>query len=160
MKIRLCFSAVTALWLMAMLSPSFASTLSFGDLAFRATVGSMQGSAAYVSITNKGAEDEFLLAAESNLARKTELHMMVMEDGVMRMRQIDSGIRIPAGETLHLAPGGFHIMLIGLTSALTAGARFSLELLFEKAGTVTLDGVALRPAEISKMKRPATKPAQ
>ena len=54
--------------------------------------------------------------ATSNLARKTELHLMEMDNGVMRMRPIEGGIDLPAGKTIHLAPGGYHVMLIGLNA--------------------------------------------
>ena len=80
-----------------MLSPAMASDLMFGSLQFRATVGSMPSSAAYLSITNHGAMDDRLLAVESSLARKTELHTMDVTNGVMKMRQVDGGIAIPAG---------------------------------------------------------------
>ena len=51
-----------------------------------------------MSITNHGAMADRLLAAESSLSRKTELHTMEVTNGVMKMRQIDDGIAIPAGQ--------------------------------------------------------------
>ena len=61
--------AAVLMGLMA-LSPTMASDLVFGALQFRATVGSMPSSAAYLSITNHGAMADRLLAVESSLARK------------------------------------------------------------------------------------------
>ena len=72
-----------------MLSSAMASDLIFGPLQFRATIGSMPSSAAYLSITNHGAMADRLLAVESSLAHKTELHTMEVTNGVMKMRQID-----------------------------------------------------------------------
>ena len=95
-----------------------ASEIMFGPLQFRATVGSMSSSAAYVSIMNHGKMADRLLDATSNLARKTELHLMEMDNGVMKMRPVEDGIDIPAGKTIHLAPGGYHVMLIGLNAPL------------------------------------------
>ena len=131
-----------------MLSPAMASDLMFGALQFRATIGSMPSSAAYLSITNHGGTADRLLAVESVLARKTELHTMDFTNGVMKMRQIDGGIAIPAGKTIQLAPGGFHVMLIGLKAALNADKNYQVTLMFEKAGKVKLTGLAKRPADL------------
>ena len=130
------------------LSPAMASDLMFGSLQFRATIGSMPSSAAYLSITNHGVTADRLLAVESSLARKTELHTMDVTNGVMKMRQIDGGINIPAGKTVQLAPGGFHVMLIGLKAPLNADKNYQVTLVFEKAGRVKLTGLAKRPADL------------
>ena len=131
-----------------MLSPAMASDLMFGALQFRATIGSMPSSAAYLSITNHGVTADRLLAVESSLARKTELHTMDVTNGVMKMRQIDDGIAIPPGKTVQLAPGGFHVMLIGLKAPLNADENYQVTLTFEKAGKVNLTGLAKRPADL------------
>ena len=90
-----------------MLSPTIASDLMFGELQFRAMIGSMPSSAAYLSITNHGTTADRLLAVESILARKTELHTMDFTNGFMKMRQVEGGIPILAGKTTQLAPVGF-----------------------------------------------------
>ena len=131
-----------------MLSPAMASDLMFGALQFRATIGSMPSSAAYLSITNQGAMADQLLAVESSLAHKTELHTMDVTNGVMKMRQIHGGIAIPAGKTIQLAPGGFHVMLIGLKAPLNADENYQVTLVFEKAEKVKLTGLAKRPADL------------
>ena len=131
-----------------MLSPVMASDLMFGALQFRATIGSMPSSAAYLSITNHGGTADRLLAVESSVARKTELHTMEVINGVMKMRQIDGGINIPAGKTIQLLPGGFHVMLIGLKAPLNADENYQVTLVFEKAGRVKLTGLAKRPADL------------
>jgi len=89
-----------------------------------------------------------LLAAESSLSRKTELHTMEVTNGVMKMRQIDGGIAIPAGKTIQLAPGGFHVMLIGLKAPLNVDEHYQVTLVFEKAGKIKLTGLAKRPADL------------
>ena len=115
----------------------------------------MPSSVTYLSITNHGAMGDRLLAVESSLARKTELHTMNVTNGVMKMRQIDDGIAIPSGKTNQLAPGGFHVMLIGLKAPLNAGEHYQVTLVFEKAGKVKLTGIAKRPADL-KMAAPHT----
>ena len=128
--------------------PVLANEIMFGPLQFRATVGSMQSSAAYVSITNHGKMADRLVGVTSNLARKTELHKMEMDNGVMKMRQVEGGIDLLAGKTIHLAPGGYHVMLIGLNAPLTADSIFEITLVFQNAGEKTLKGMAMLPADL------------
>jgi copper(I)-binding protein len=73
---------------------------------------------------------------------------MDVTNGVMKMRQIDDGIAIPPGKTVQLAPGGFHVMLIGLKAPLNADENYQVTLTFEKAGKVNLTGLAKRPADL------------
>jgi len=128
--------------------PLVAGEIMFGKLQFRATVGSMPSSAAYVSIMNHGKIADRLLDATSHLARKTELHVMEMDNGVMRMRQVEGGIDLPAGKTIHLLPGSYHVMLIGLNTPLTANSIFEITLVFQNAGEKTLKGMAMLPADL------------
>lgn len=64
---------------------------------------------------------------------------MEMKDGVMMMRPLADGIEIKAGETVELAPGGFHLMLIDLKQPMTEGERVPLTLTFEKAGSIDVE---------------------
>ena len=128
--------------------PAVAGEIMFGPLQFRATVGSMSSSAAYVSIINHGKVADRLLNATSNLARETELHLMEMDNGVMKMRPVEGGIEIPAGKTIHLAPSGYHVMLNGLNAPLTANSTFEITLVFQNAGEKTIQGMALLPTDL------------
>ena len=134
--------------LVGVTQPVVASEIMFGPLKFRATVGSMSSSAAYVSIMNHGKMADRLLDATSNLARKTELHLMEMDNGVMKMRPVEGGIDLPAGKTIYLAPGGYHVMLIGLNAPLTAGSIFEITLVFQNAGEKTIKGMAMLPSDL------------
>jgi copper(I)-binding protein len=126
-----------------------AADIVLDGLQFRATVGSIPSSAGYLTIRNNGTDNDWLVAATSDLARKTELHSMTMDNGVMRMRQVEGGIPVPAGGTVTLAPGGYHIMLIGLKAPLHAGQAYDVTLDFRHAGPMTITGTAVKPAEIS-----------
>lgn len=57
----------------------------------------------------------------------------------MRMREVTDGVAVAPGTTVKFAPGGYHIMLMGLKQPLKAGDRFPLTLKFAKAGSVTVD---------------------
>lgn len=93
--------------------------------------------AAYLTITNVGTSDDSLIGVASDIAATTEMHEMTMTDMVMRMRKMAS-LNLPAGQSVSLAPGGMHIMLIGLKAPLKTGDSFTLSLEFEKAGHVEL----------------------
>ena len=125
------------------------SHLSFSPMQMRATAPGMPSSAAYVSIANHGDAADRLIAARTAVARRVEIHLMEMDSGVMRMRAVDGGLTIAAGEALHLAPGGLHIMLMGLTTQLAAGSQHEITLIFEKAGEFTLTATVKRPADIT-----------
>lgn len=90
--------------------------------------------AAWFTITNNGENDDRLVSAESDIAAAVEIHEMAMSDGTMTMSPLPDGLEIPAGETVILEPGGYHIMFIGLTRDLKAGDAFELTLTFEAAG--------------------------
>src|SRR5262249_28985438 len=74
-------------------------------------------------------------------AGKIEVHEMVMNDGVMKMRPVEGGLAIDPGKTVKLAPGGLHLMMMDLKSPLKQGDKMPVTLEFEKAGkvAVTLD---------------------
>lgn len=101
------------------------------DAWARATPGGAQIGAVYATITSPTTDR--LIGVASPTAKTVGLHSMSMDGGVMRMRGV-AVIDIPAGEPVALKPGGFHIMLEGLTQPLQEGQTFPLTLSFEKAG--------------------------
>jgi copper(I)-binding protein len=125
------------------------SQLSFSPMQMRATAPGMPSSAAYVSIANHSGAADRLIAAKTVVARRVEIHSMEMDNGVMRMRAVDGGLLIAAGESVHLAPGGLHIMLMGLTTQLAADSQHEITLVFEKAGEITVTATVKRPADIT-----------
>ena len=122
--------------------------ISFSEMQLRATVVGTPSSAAYLKITNNGVSDDRLIAAKAPIAQRVEIHSMEMDNGVMRMRGVDGGLAITAGDSVTLAPGGLHIMLMGLTTDLAPDTKHEIILVFEKAGDVKLTGTAKRPDDI------------
>lgn len=100
----------------------------------------------YLTITNTGTEDDTLTGGTSSFANVTEVHEMKMVDDVMKMRHLESGLVIPAGETVELMPGGFHMMFMQLTQPLNEGEPVDATLTFSKAGelSVTYDVIDRR----------------
>ncbi|WP_321351828.1 copper chaperone PCu(A)C [Halopseudomonas oceani] len=91
--------------------------------------------AAYLEISNHGAENDTLLGADSPAADKVEIHEHVHADGLMKMQQVDSLVIAP-GETVTFQPGAYHLMLFNLKQPLSAGEHFPLTLHFAVAGDV------------------------
>lgn len=112
-----------------------AGELHVDDPWARASLGQVPNSAAYMTLHNEGGEADRLLRAEAAVAAAVELHTHVMEGDVARMRRVDE-IELPAGESVALAPGGLHVMLIGLEAPLQPGETFPLTLVFERAGVL------------------------
>ena len=120
----------------------------FSDVQLRASTAGMPSSAAYLKIINNGVSDDRLITAKAVIAQRVEIHSMEMDNEVMRMRAVDGGLAIAAGDSVTLAPGGLHIMLMGLTTDLAPDTKHEIILVFEKAGEVKLTGTAKRPADI------------
>lgn len=115
----------------------------------RATLPNAPVAGGFVTITNKGEADR-LLSATSPISDVVQLHEMKMEGDVMKMNEVAGGIEIPAGGTVTLAPGGLHIMFMGLKERLIEGGSVPVTLTFEKAGTVqielSVEGIAAKDA--------------
>jgi len=100
--------------------------------------GEFGNSAAYMTIRNTGAAGDYLVGVETDVAAAAELHTVEDNGGMLAMWPVEA-IEIPAQGRTELAPGGYHVMLIGLKQALKEGSQFPLTLTFEKAGSVTLE---------------------
>ncbi len=114
-----------------------------GDLVIshawtRATPGGAKVGGGYLTIENKGAAADRLVSGETPVAGRLEIHEMSMSDGVMKMRAIDGGLALAPGQTVKLAPGGYHLMLIDLKAPFKAGDKVPVTLNFEKAGPVAV----------------------
>lgn len=92
----------------------------------------------FVAIRNDGGEDDVLVSAHSPAAGTVELHEMAMEGEVMKMRKLDAGIPLPAGQTVELKPGGLHMMFMQVKEPFEEGGSVPVTLVFEKAGSVEI----------------------
>ncbi|HKM65217.1 MAG TPA: copper chaperone PCu(A)C [Acidisphaera sp.] len=91
---------------------------------------------AYFTITDTGAPDR-LTGVASPVARQVELHETITDNGIKKMRPVDA-VAVGPDKPVLFAPGGYHVMLVGLNQALKAGETFPLTLTFEHAGTVAV----------------------
>jgi copper(I)-binding protein len=99
--------------------------------------GATGNSAIYMTIKNSGPSADRLVKAACDAAGSTELHTAAMVNGVMQMRPVEA-IDVPATGVATLAPGGFHVMLIGLKQDLKAGDSVKVTLTFERFGPLTI----------------------
>jgi periplasmic copper chaperone A len=102
----------------------------------RATPKGAQVAGGYLTIENHGATADTLISAATPAAAKIEIHEMTTLDGIMMMRAIEGGLTIPPGESVTLAPGGSHLMFIGLAAPFSEGQHIDAALMFEKAGKI------------------------
>jgi len=98
------------------------------DAWVRATVPQQKATGAFMTLD--ASLDSKLVSATSPVSDHVEIHEMVMQDDVMKMRQIPS-IALPAGKVVELKPGGYHIMLLDLKQQIRAGDQVPLTLVFE-----------------------------
>ncbi len=105
----------------------------------RATPPGAKVGGGYLKITNKGTEPDRFIGGASPAVAKLEIHESTTTDGVARMRQVKDGLVIEPGATVDLAPGGTHLMLVGLTGPLKKGEKFKATLVFERAGSVDVE---------------------
>lgn len=96
--------------------------------------------AAFMMIENTGDSADRLIGASADIAKRVELHTHVADaNGVMKMREVEGGIELPAGAMVALKRGGLHVMFMGLTGPMVQGESFPLTLTFEQAGEVVIE---------------------
>jgi copper(I)-binding protein len=92
--------------------------------------------AGFFTITNNGKSDDRLVKATARISDNVQIHEMAMKDDVMEMKELKDGLVIPAGGSVELKPGSYHIMFMDLKERPVEGTAFEGTLTFEKAGTV------------------------
>jgi len=115
-----------------------AATISINDAWIRQPPPGAAVAGAYLRLHNPGAQDDRLLAVETDAAERVEIHDMQMEAGLMKMREVKDGLRLPGGETTQLAPGGLHLMLMAPKAEWALGDEIAMQLTFEHAPAQTV----------------------
>jgi len=124
-------------------APAAAAGVKIGDLSIdgawaRATPKGAEVGAGYLTIHNDGATPDRLTGVSADFAQ-AQVHEMKMANGVMEMREVTGGVEIPAHGTVKLAPGGYHVMFVGLKKPLVKGETAHVTLSFEHAGQGAVD---------------------
>ncbi len=97
-----------------------------------------QTTGAFMIIRNSGSADRKLVRAESPVAKTVELHNHINENGLMKMREVQS-IDVKANAQAELKPGGYHIMLIGIQKAFKEGDVVPITLSFDDGNKQQID---------------------
>ncbi len=103
----------------------------------RATPPHASTGAIYLTLTSPSGDK--LTGASSPAAGRASVHEMRMDGNVMRMRPVEGGLDLPAGQPVTLAPGGYHVMLEGLKAPLKPGQAVPLHLSFQKAPPLDIE---------------------
>nr|WP_314436520.1 copper chaperone PCu(A)C [uncultured Brevundimonas sp.] len=153
MKRIATLSALPALMLIAACSPEPvrsaadeakpAAEVTVSDAWCRPSPNGAQAGACYVTLISEA--DDKLMGGKTPRASELQVHEMKAEDGVMKMNQILTGMDLKQGQAVMLAPGGAHLMLMGLTAPLVAGETVPLTLEFAAAPAVTVEAVVRQP---------------
>ena len=134
------------------IQPAQSQEVKAGDLLIsqpwsRAAPKGAESASGYLTIENKGASADRLVAATTDVAEKVQIEKISMVGGGMQVNPVDGGMTIAPGEKVVMAPGGGNRLgLLKLKSALKKGTAVSMTLEFEKAGRVAVAFDVLSPA--------------
>jgi periplasmic copper chaperone A len=125
-------------------SAAFAKDYKLGALEIdhpwsRATPKAARTAAGYLVIKNNGSTTDHLMGGALAGSASGEVHEMLKEGDVMKMRPVSGGLEIKPGETVELKPESFHLMFTALKAPLVKGQTVKGTLTFEKAGTVDVE---------------------
>lgn len=131
---------LTALMIAGLATSAAAAGIQVKDAWARSTVEGMKMGGAFMAIHNDNAKPDFLIGGSSPVADKVEVHTHINDNGVMRMREVNGGVPLPAHATTELKPGSYHLMFMGLNRQLKAGETIPVTLKFknEKPQTIKI----------------------
>ncbi|MGB1311488.1 MAG: copper chaperone PCu(A)C [Leucothrix sp.] len=126
--------------LLGLINTATADSFTVGDLVIespyaRSTPPLAPVGGGFMTIINNGTAADTLISGESSFSKTLEIHEMSMTDGIMKMAELENGLEIPAGETVVLKPGSYHLMFITLAEQLKPDEK--------RKATLTLDDGAL-----------------
>ena len=124
------FVAFTA-FLLSLSGHLYAQNVDVKDAWVRTSVQGQKATGAFMKLTAK--EGGTLVGVASPVAGVAEVHEMKMDGDVMRMRALPNGLALPAGKTVALTPGGYHVMLMDLKATLPKDSTIPLTLTFKNA---------------------------
>jgi copper(I)-binding protein len=145
---RFALAALAAVAVPAFIAPAFALPAFAGDYRAggievrrpwtRPAQAGMNG-VGYFTLANVSAKPVRLVAVETPAAKSATIHQSSMTGGVSSMRPVTGGLTIAPGAKVEFAPGGYHLMLMGLTSAQALGGKVPLTLVFEGGRKLRID---------------------
>lgn len=104
----------------------------------RATAPGQSMGAGYLVIKNTGKVDDKLVSISTDTAKKAEVHQTTEENNMSKMSAV-AGLAIPAGKTVQLASGGYHVMFVQIKTPFKQGTKIPATLTFAKAGQIKIE---------------------
>lgn len=134
-------AAIAAIATLSLALPAIAGDgIMVKDPYARSSTKNAKSGAAFMTLMNHGSEDDRLVSASSDVAKRVELHTHKENaEGVMQMMEVEEGFPIAAGAMHALERGGDHVMFMGLNQSLNHGDMISVTLTFEKAGDISIE---------------------
>jgi copper(I)-binding protein len=142
----------------AMATDYKAGSLAISGPWSRATPKGAQTGVDYMTIKNSGTTSDRLIGGSVDVADDFELHVMTIENGIARMREL-SEIEIKPGQAIEFKPGGSHVMFVNLKNPLSKGEHINGTLVFERVGKVQIEysvegiGAQRGPQDMEHMQR-------
>lgn len=134
MKIALATLAALALATAAQAAPKV-------EAAWTRPAGQGQTGAGFMILRNPDGKPDALVSVQSPAARTVQIHQSSMSGGMASMKMLPS-VPVPAGGAVTFAPGGYHLMFLGLTRAVKAGEVLPATLTFASGAKVNASFVA------------------
>lgn len=131
-------------------APSGADAIEVKDAWVRAVpaadaMGMGMNGALYMIITNHGNAPDTLLRVETQASNMAQVHLTEVDaNGVSSMHEVP-GVEIPAGGSVELKTGSYHVMLMGLKEGVQVGSTASFTLIFQNAGSVVIEAPVKAP---------------
>ncbi len=113
------------------------------DPWIRAVPLSSKNTALFMTIVNKSDKQDSLISVKTDIAKMVMIHKTVEENGIMKMKHVDS-LSIPPYSEVKLKPGGLHIMIMGLKRPIKEGENVKINLFFKNSGNIEILAPVLR----------------
>ncbi len=133
----------TLVFLGSIASPVIADSLTIDNAWVRAMPPSVKSTAAYMKVMNGSDSPVEIVEVASEAADMVQMHEHGMKDGMMSMQQVFS-VQVPANSEFMFAPGGHHIMLMGLTAALKEGDSVELTLTTKSGDSQVVQALVMK----------------
>src|SRR5215213_142576 len=133
------FAALSLLASIASAENFSAGSIEIDNPWIRATPRGANVAGAYMTIVNKGTQAERLMGGSIVGVSRFEVHQMVMDGNVAKMRPVEGGLEIKPGQSVALTGDSFHVMLIGFKQPFQQGQHIKGTLEFQKLGKVEVE---------------------
>ena len=140
MKSHVMFAGALLGLVLAASTASAAPSVQLSSAWIQSPMPGAKETAGYVRIVNGADSDDRLLSVSSRWAGRVDMHEMVTEDGMMGMRPLIYGVKVPAGGTIDFSPAALHLMLVNPRKPFVGGrSKVPLQFHFQKAGTIAIE---------------------